>query len=146
MAKTKDRVWHAADSARPYVDRAVHDDELREGLKRAFLAAREVYEDLAGPRGVTSVAQRLATDTDVQEGLRVAVEELRRAGARLQARERHRARNTFMLLVGITIGVLFNPWSGAETRRWLSNELFGESEFGYSDTADNSGTPPPAES
>ena len=150
MTKAKERVSQAADTAKPYVDRALHDEELRENVKRAVFAAREVYDDLVGPRGVTGVAHRLATDQDMQANLRVAVEELRRAAGRLQARETHRARNTVLLLTGITIGFLYNPWTGADTRRWLKQQLFGGGdEFGYSESSEssgNSGTPAPAES
>jgi hypothetical protein len=147
MTNTKDRVSQAADTAKPYVDRALHDEELRDNVKRAVGAAREVYEDLVGPRGVTAIAHRIATDQDVQENLRLAVEELRRAANRVQARETHRARNTVLLLAGITIGFLYNPWTGAETRRWVRQQLFGDGEFGYSEPADNnSGVPAPEES
>jgi hypothetical protein len=147
MANTKDKVSQAADTAKPYVDRALHDEELRENVKRAVIAARGVYEDLVGPRGMTSVAHRLATDQDVQDNLRLAVEELRRAAKRVQTRETHKARNTLLLLTGITIGFLYNPWTGAETRRWLKEQLFGDGEFGYSEPAENnSGTPAPDES
>jgi hypothetical protein len=145
MAKTKDKVWHAADTARPYVDRALHDEDLRESLKQAVIAARSVYEDLAGPRGMTAVAHRLATDEDVQQNLRLAAEELRRAAKRVQAHETHKARNTMLLLSGIVVAVLYNPWTGAETRSWLKEQLFGEDEFGYTEPIDNSGTPPATE-
>lgn len=153
MPKTKEKVWHAADTAKPYVNRALHDEELHDNVKRAVIAAREVYEDLVGPRGMTGVAHRLATDQEIQNNLRVAAEELRRAAKRVQEQERHRARNTVLILAGITIGVLFNPWTGSETRRWLSEQLFGSGDdFGYSsepvESTGNSGTPapPPAES
>jgi len=139
MAKAKDKVWQAADTAKPIVDRALHDEELRENVKRAVVAAREVYEDLMGPRGMTGIAHRIATDQDMQDNVRMAVEELRRAAKRLQARETHRARNTMLLFAGITIGFLYNPWTGAETRRWLKQQLFGDEEFGYSEGTDNSG-------
>jgi hypothetical protein len=147
MAKTKERVSQAADTAKPYVDRALHDEELRENVKRAVVAAREVYEDLIGPRGMTGIAHRLATDEEVQDNLRRAVDELRSAARRVQVRETHRARNTVLLLTGITIGFLYNPWTGAETRRWIKQQLFGDGEFGYSEPLDNnSGIPAPDES
>ena len=146
MAKTKDKVWHAADTAKPIVDRALHDEDLRENVKRAVIAAREVYEDLMGPRGMTGIAHRIATDEETQRNLRVTADELRRAAQRLQARERHRARNTVLLLAGITLSVLYNPWTGAETRRWVKQQLFGDGEFGYSEPVDNnSGIPVPEE-
>ena len=59
MAKTKDRLYDTADTMRPYVDRALHDDDLHDNLKEAFSAAREVYAELLGePR--TSPAPRCA--------------------------------------------------------------------------------------
>jgi hypothetical protein len=37
-----------------------------------------------------------------------------------------------LLLTGIALGILFNPVSGAQTRKWLSDKLFGPSdEFTY---------------
>jgi hypothetical protein len=37
-----------------------------------------------------------------------------------------------LLLTGIALGILFNPISGAQTRKWLSDQLFGSSdEFSY---------------
>jgi hypothetical protein len=36
------------------------------------------------------------------------------------------------LLIGLAVGVLFNPFTGPETRRWLKDKLFGGSdEFGF---------------
>ena len=55
MPKTKDRVTGVAETARPYVDRALHDEELRDHVKQAYSAAREIYDELVGPRGVTVV-------------------------------------------------------------------------------------------
>ena len=148
MAKTKDKVWQAADTAKPYVNRALHDEDLRDSLKQAVIAARSVYEDLVGPRGMTAMAHRLATDEDVQQNLRLAADELRRAAKRVQAQETHKARNTMLLLTGIVLGVLYNPWTGSETRQWLKQQLLGEDEFGYTEVDGNSGTPAaaPAES
>jgi hypothetical protein len=138
MVKTREGVFHAADNARPYVDRALHDDELRESLKKAFAAAREVYAELVGRRGMTRVAQRLVTDTDLQENLRVALEELRHAANRLQAKEERRARTTMLLLTGVAVGILFNPWTGPETRRWLMRQVSSGGEPTY-DEGENSG-------
>jgi hypothetical protein len=144
MVKSKEKVWQAAGTAKPIVDRALRDEELRESVKRAAFAARDIYDDLVGPRGMTGIAHRLATDEDIQDNLRLAVDELRRAARRVQARETHRARTTFLLLTGITIGILYNPWTGSETRSWLKEQLFGSDEFGYSETpTGNSGTPTP---
>ena len=67
MPKTKDRLMDRADDVRPYVDRALHDEELRDNLKEAFMAARTVYDELIGNRGAVATAQRIATDKDIQD-------------------------------------------------------------------------------
>jgi len=128
MANAKDRV---AD-VKPYVKRAIQDEELRDNLRSAFATARDVYEELIGGRGVTAVAGKVASDKDIQDQLRSAIEDLRNAADRIQGREAHKGRNTTLLLAGITLGILFNPMTGPETRRWLKNKIFGEDEeFGY---------------
>jgi hypothetical protein len=131
MAKTKDRLYDTADTMRPYVDRALHDDELHDNLKEAFKAAREVYAELLGNRNVTATAMRAATDKEIQENLKKAVEELRGAANRIQGKEDHGARNTMLLLAGITAGILFNPMTGPQTRAWLMRKVTGESPEDY---------------
>ena len=135
MASTKNRI---AD-VKPYVERAVKDEDLRENLMSAFVAAREVYDQLVGDRGVTGIASKVAGDKDVQENLKKALDELREASDRLQGREDHGARNTLLLLTGITVGLLFNPITGQATRGWIKDKIFGPSDdFGYGTS------PPPA--
>jgi hypothetical protein len=124
--KTKDRIYDTADTMRPYVDRALHDDELHDNLKEAFKAARDVYAELLGNRNLTGTAMRAATDKDIQENLRKAVEELRTAANRIQGKEDHGARNAALLLAGITLGILFNPVTGPQTRSWLMKKITGE--------------------
>ena len=139
MAKTKDKIYYTADTMRPYVDRALHDDALHDNLKEAFGAAREVYAELLGNRNLTGTAVRAATDKDIQDNLKKAVEELRTAANRIQGKEDHSGRNTALLLAGITLGILFNPMTGPQTREWLMQKVTGES------TDDYSYTPPPSE-
>ncbi len=121
MAKTKDKVA----GARPYVERALRDEEVRDNLKSAITTARDIYDELIGGRGMTHVAARVATDKDIQDNLRSAIEDLRKAADRVQGKESHSGRNTMLLLTGITLGVLFNPMTGPQTRQWLSDRLFG---------------------
>jgi hypothetical protein len=125
MAKTRDKVSDAADNVKPYVDRALHDEELRESVRNAYESARTIYNELIGKRGVTGVATRIATDKDIQEELRSTITELRRAADRVQGRDEHKSRNGTLLFVGIALGVLFNPITGPATRKWLSDRLFG---------------------
>jgi hypothetical protein len=125
MAKTRDKVSDAADNVKPYVDRALHDEELRESVRNAYESARTIYNELIGKRGVTGVATRIATDKDIQDELRSTITELRRAADRVQGRDEHKSRNSTLLFVGIALGVLFNPITGPATRKWLSDRLFG---------------------
>jgi hypothetical protein len=133
MHKTRDKVSDAADNVKPFVERALHDEELRESVRNAYESARTIYSELIGKRGVTGVASRIATDKDIQEELRSTITELRRAADRVQGREERKSRNGTLLFIGIALGILFNPITGPATRKWLSNRLFGGSgdDFTY---------------
>lgn len=132
MAKTKDKLLERTGSARPYLERAIEDEDLRDNVRNAFGSAREIYNELIGGRGAIPVATRVATDKDIQERLKEAIDELREAADRVQGKKDHGARNSMLLLTGIALGILFNPVSGAQTRKWLSDKLFGPSdEFTY---------------
>lgn len=127
--KARDRVEDAVDTARPYVERLARDEELHEHVKKAYENARRIYDDLIGDRGATGVALRVARDRDLQEELRKAVDELREAGKHVRGEEEsHAGRNMTLLLTGIALGVLFNPVTGTDTRRWLKDRLFGSEE------------------
>jgi hypothetical protein len=133
MASTRDKVSGAAGNVKPYVQRAVQDEDLRENVKAAFQAARDVYDELLGNRGVTTIAARVATDKEIQDRLRDAIDELREASERVQGKKDHGGRNATLLLAGIALGVLFNPVTGPATRKWLSDMLFGgDDDFTYS--------------
>lgn len=131
---TKDKV---AD-VRPYLERALKDEDVRDNVKAAFDAAREVYVELMGGRGMTGVASRVATDKEIQENLRKAVEELREAGDRVRGKADHSGRNTTLLLAGITLGILFNPMTGPQTRAWIKEKVLGPSDdFTYGGGAES---------
>ena len=125
MAKAKDMMEGAVDTARPYVERLARDEELHDHVKKAYDSARKIYDELLGDRGTTGMAFKVARDKDLQTELRRTIEELRKAGERAQGRESHTGRNVTLLLAGITIGLLFNPATGPDTRRWLKDKLFG---------------------
>ena len=128
MPNARDRIQ----DAKPYVQRALQDEELRENLRNAFATARDVYEELLGNRGVTGIATKVASDEDIQDQLRSAIQDLRNAANRIQGEASHKSRNSTLLFAGIILGILFNPRTGPETRRWLKDRIFGEDEeFGY---------------
>jgi hypothetical protein len=121
----KDTVTGAVDTARPYVERLAQDEELHDHVKKAYESARRIYDELLGDRGTTGSALRVARDKDLQDELKKAVQELREAGKHAQGKESHAGRNVTLLLAGITLGVLFNPATGPDTRRWLKDKLLG---------------------
>jgi hypothetical protein len=126
MAKTN------VSDVKPYVERAIKDEEFRENLKNAFVAARDVYDELMGPRGVSGKAARVAADKDMRDNLRSAIEELRNAADRIQHGPTHKGRN-LLFVTGVALGILlFNPLTGSDTRKWLKESVLGEEDdFGY---------------
>ena len=121
--KAKDRVSEARESLKPYVERAMADEKLREDVIRAFGSAREIYSDLIGEKSAITLASRVATDDDIRDKLRDAIDDLRRASDRLQGKKDHSGRNATLLIAGIALGLLFNPITGPETRRFIKDML-----------------------
>jgi hypothetical protein len=138
MTYTKEKVAGAASSARPYVERALRDQELRDNVRNAYSSARAVYDELASKRKVSDAATRLAADKDLQDEIRNAIGELRNAAGRVQGVRRQSpeparaARNALILLAGIALGLLLNPITGPAVRRLLARKLFGSGNgFAY---------------
>jgi hypothetical protein len=131
MINTKDKVADAAASARPYVERALRDKELRDNVRNAYSSARAVYEELASRRKVSDAATRLAADKDLQNELRNAIDEFRNAAGRVKDVQRGSAEtgraawNGLLLIAGIALGILLNPITGPAVRRLLARKLFG---------------------
>jgi gas vesicle protein len=131
MANTKDKVYDAAGNVKPYVERAMSDDKLRDDVMSAFSTAKELYNELVGGRSAVTLATRVATDEDVRERLKDAIDDLRNAADRLQGKKEHHGRNTTLLVAGIALGILFNPITGPETRKWVKDAISGgDDEFG----------------
>lgn len=135
MAKAKDRI----SDAKPYVARALQDEEVRENVKSAIAAAREIYDELVGGRRPAAVAARVATDKEIQDNLRSAIDDLKKAANKVQGKKEHGSRNATLLLTGIVLGVLFNPVTGPQTREWLSTKLLGGEEDTSPGGSGNSG-------
>ena len=131
MTYTKERVADAAANARPYVERALRDKELRDNLRSAYSSARAVYDELSSRRRMSDAASQLAGDKDLQDEIRSAIDEIRNAAGRVKdvkrgASEPGRATsNGLLLLAGIVLGLLLNPITGPALRRVLGRKLFG---------------------
>ena len=140
MAKAKTTLGSKADAVRPYVERAMNDEKLRAEILRAAATARALYADLVSDRDKPMVlASRVATDDDVRDKLRDAIEDLRSASERLQGRrERSSHRASTLIVAGIALGILFNPVTGAETRRFIRDLISGGSEGSSSSSGSES--------
>jgi hypothetical protein len=127
MGRTKDKPTLAVDTLRPYVKRAMEDPELRDDLIAAFVTARGLYEQLGKRAGVKAKAQKVS-EKDFQEDLRDLVADLSTATERIQGKAQkkgHKVRNRVILLTGVTLGVLYNPWTGPSTREWIMDRVAG---------------------
>ena len=140
MAKTKDKVYDAADTVKPYVERAMHDEKLRDDVMSAFTTAKDLYNELIGGRSAVTRATRVATDDEIRDKLKDAIEDLRSAADRLQGKKSHSGRNTTLLIAGIALGLLFNPITGPETRKWVKEMISGGSDDFGGDYSSNGGT------
>jgi len=146
MAKTKDKSQVAIETLSPYVKRAMEDPQLREDLLAAFIAARSLYGKIQKGTGVKGKAERV-TDKKVQKDLQELVAELQVASDRLQGKKKksHKARNRVVLLTGVTLGLLYNPWTGESTRDWIMSRVAGEDENGLDELGrDLASDAPPA--
>ncbi len=127
MAKTKASSAGSVDALKPYVQRAMTDPELREDLLAAFVAARGLYGQMAKGRGVKGKAEKVS-EKDFQKQLQSLVDDLSEASDKLQGKAQkksHRMRNRVLLLTGVTLGVLYNPWTGESTREWIMERIAG---------------------
>jgi len=129
MAKTKTSAAVSAETLKPYVQRAMTDPELREDLLAAFVAARGIYGQMAKGRGLKGKADKVS-EKDFQKQLQSLVEDLSEASDKLKGKKKksHKARNRVLLLTGVTIGVLYNPWTGQATRDWIMGQVAGDGD------------------
>jgi len=128
MAKTKASSTLSADTLKPYVQRAMTDPELREDLLAAFVAARGIYGQMAKGRGLKEKADKIS-EKDFQKQLQSLVEDVSEASDKLKGKAKkkgHKTRNRVLLLTGVTIGVLYNPWTGQSTRDWIMGQVAGD--------------------
>ena len=127
MAKTKTSSALSTETLKPYVQRAMTDPELREDLLAAFVAARSIYGQMAKGRGIKGKAEKVS-EKDFQKQLQHLVDDLSEASDKLKGKAKkkgHKTRNRIVLLTGVTLGVLYNPWTGQATRDWIMEQIAG---------------------
>jgi hypothetical protein len=127
MAKTKTSAGSTTEALKPYVQRAMTDPELRDDLLAAFVAARSIYGQMAQGRGLKGKAEKVS-EKDFQKQLQSLVDDLSEASDKLKGTKKkkgHRTRNRIILLTGVTLGVLYNPWTGQATRDWIMEQIAG---------------------
>ena len=132
MAKTKTSPALTTEALKPYVQRAMTDPELREDLLAAFVAARSIYGQMAKGRGIKGKAEKVS-EKDFQKQLQHLVDDLSEASDKLKGKAKkkgHKTRNRIVLLTGVTLGVLYNPWTGQATRDWIMEQVAGENGAG----------------
>jgi hypothetical protein len=136
MIKTKDKPVKAAEALRPYVKRAMEDQELRDDLLAAFVAARSLYGQVSNRHGVKGKADKIS-DKDFQKDFQELVADISDAADRIKTvGSEHKTRNRVVLLTGLTLGVLFNPWTGQATRDWILTRVSGENGDGFEEYGD----------
>ena len=131
MAKTKSPAL-STDALKPYVQRAMTDPELREDLLAAFVAARSLYGQMSKGEGVKGKAEKVS-NKDFQKQLQSLVDDLSEASDKIQGKAKKKGRkmrNRVILLTGVTLGVLYNPWTGESTREWIMDRIAGDDGAG----------------
>ena len=139
MAKKAAKMTDTLELVKPYLERALRDEEFRKDLKDALGAARELYGPLSKRNGVSGSAKALATDKKAQEQMRRALEDLMSAKDTLQGKSKkkksHKGRN-MVLLAGVVAGALYNPWTGPQTREKLLDMIAGNDDLQPLETFD----------
>ena len=133
MAKTKTSSALSTETLKPYVQRAMTDPELREDLLAAFVAARSIYGQMAKGQGIKGKAEKVS-EKDFQKQLQHLVGDLSEASDKLKGNAKkkgHKTRNRIVLLTGVTLGVLYNPWTGQATRDWIMEQVAGGDGAGF---------------
>jgi hypothetical protein len=125
--RTKERVTDATTNVKPFVERALTDEKLRDDVQSAFATARKVYDELTGAKSVDKAAGKVL-DKKLHRDLRDAVQDLQDAALRLQGKRKSGHKGRRVMVAALALGILFNPVTGPETRRWLRDVVTGGSD------------------
>ncbi len=123
------KVTDTFEAVRPYLERALRDEEFRKDLKDALSAARELYGPLTQGDGVAASARNLATDKKAQVHMKRALEDLTSAAGTLQGKKKSHKGRKMLILAGIVAGILYNPWTGPQTREKILDMIAGSDDL-----------------
>ena len=122
---------NAAETARPYVQRLIEDEELRDNLREAYEAGRNAYSRASG-----SKPSQLLDDKKLQKDLKNASDSLRAASDALRHPEKKSGgvglgKVVLVLVVGAILALALSE----DLRKAVLDSLFGaEEEFEYTST------------
>ena len=129
----------AAGTARPYVQRLIEDEDLRDNLRASFDAARDAYDRASGAKNPSQVLE----DKRLQKDLRNASENFRAAADALREPDKKDKSTLGRLLMIAIVGAILALALSEDLRKTVLDQLFGaEEEFEYSSTT--SAPPSPA--
>ena len=133
----------AAETARPYVQRLIEDDDLRTNLRDAYDAARDAYDRATDSK---ATPKSVLEDRKLQKDLKSAAESLREASDALREPQKTSGGHGFAkLLVIAFIGAVLALALSEDLRKAALDRLFGaEEEFEYSSTTTTSASPTPS--
>jgi hypothetical protein len=125
------KAGNAADTARPYVQRLIEDDDLRENLREAYEAGRHAYERASGAKRPFDVLE----DKKLGKDLRNASESLRAASEALREPQKKSGGSLGKLLLIAIVGAVIALAVSEDLRKKVLDQLFGaEEEFEYTST------------
>jgi hypothetical protein len=131
----------------PVVKKLATDEQFRKTLIGAYSAARDIYDQVGEDKKVKALAVKIAADPELQKELTKQYKGVQKAAKKATTKS-HKKRNA-LILAGITIGLLYNPATGPDTRKWIKEKVFGGDEtFDYEldgGIAPDAGTAPAAE-
>jgi len=141
--KSKIAPKKAADAARPYVQKLIEDDDLRENLREAYESARDAYERAVDGKGAKNVLE----DHRIHGDLSNAAQSLRSASEALRVTEAKGSDSggSFgKILVVAVVGAIVALVASEGLRKTILDQLFGaEEDFEYVSSTAPDATPSP---
>jgi hypothetical protein len=129
--------------ATPVVKKLATDENFRKTVVGAYIAAKSIYDEVGEDKKVKALAGKLATDPKLQKELSKQLKGVQKS-AKKATKKSHKKRNA-LILAGITVGLLYNPATGPDTRRWIKEKISGSDDtFDYELDAGNGASVPPA--